>query len=1405
MKRNLLHSIAVAFFLATFSLQTFFINDIQAQTGYPEIDTTKLNAHYDFLGSFRDSTGINVAAVANEAELTEDRFCHPQSAVYLTKTSSYLEVEDHSSLDFSDPMSISFRVYLNSLPETETRIISKSDPAKPDSGSYWISIHPGEPVAYGTPWSFSFTDTDGNIQSFKCEWGMLIEQWAHYTVTFDGSMVTMYLDSEPCAEFEVSSPAILPNDDPLWFGNSVGSGITGKLDDILLYERVIQIEELESIRQQSILWPDTERPSLGTCVGGSIELVSNAGGPFLQYTFMKDGEVIQEGADSICSVQIQTESDFGEYSCITSNCMDSSTMYFDVEESYTVGDLVIMDLTQDKQAYENEWVGLVIEVGEWDTKPHHQWYHYGNPVGQDRRVHAIKGFSASDTGYYYCETTSQCNRIYSDSIHVTLLRSDQSPPLDTFLIKAYYAFNGNYRDSTGNTGPAINNSVELDTGLFSIPDRSASFTGAASYLEIPDDPDLDIADQLTIAFALRVDSVPEGRGALMAKTSGSTDTVGNYALFIDSDLLLVFSVTAENGEVYEHISESALQPGKWHLLTATFNGTEINTYVDGVPGTPLPVAESLLRTDDHPLIIGRQGESSMSCDLSDLRIFQRVLDFEEISQYQEMHLPRTAINSQSESACHGDTIEFNSSIWGPFVSYSFSKDGVVLQEGFSPMFAIPVSSDEDFGEYRCDASNGYQSAESIMVLESGKIIDNVQIEYHYSTEISASTGDKVEFSFYVAHDVVELDIEMYHNGKLLPGVRKKVTLDPVTSADSGDYYLVVVNGCERIVSDTIHVIVESPEYVNYQVVGWDWTGNISSSGSSYFSSICTGNDGSFYLLGHYGGGLKVEDTEVFSSGTDDIFIVKYAENGDYLWSNFLTSSKSKGKGDLAVDSEGNVYVSGSFRESIQIGEHTLTTALVAGSGYLAKYNPSGRLLWIRELESTRGVMCDNIEIDPNDQIYLGGNFSGNLTIDTLEVSGTWDTYANVMFVARMDTAGSCEWISHAITDPYMDIFGLIDMDLSPSGQLVTAGTYTDMVDFGNRVTLSTPVEAPFLVQFDEAGVAQWGTTITTEFGFAEAFDVSVDDQGRIFMTGMHLGDVGFGEFMVENEGMVMEEIFLARFDPAGECTSLNSYGSEGEGGDFGVSYEPATDTTGYLLGMFGDTLVLGLDTLVAQPASSAGGVSPNMFIAKLTDGGEPMVMKSAGVRGHQFFGEIKVTEEGRLYFAGLNEGVSFKKASAEEAKPVAFVGFLENGITERTEAVEVYVNTQETICLGDSIKFRGLWCSEAGLYTDRIQGTDGIDSVYTMELVTEICNSVEEDFGIEDYVIYPNPANQVLYVTSPDKEPFELHMFGMSGKLMLLYSDQSVYELNVQDYQPGIYFLKLIKSEGSTVHKVLIE
>jgi hypothetical protein len=164
-----------------------------------------------------------------------------------------------------------------------------------------------------------------------------------------------------------------------------------------------------------------------------------------------------------------------------------------------------------------------------------------------------------------------------------------------------------------------------------------------------------------------------------------------------------------------------------------------------------------------------------------------------------------------------------------------------------------------------------------------------------------------------------------------------------------------------------------------------------------------------------------------------------------------------------------------------------------------------------------------------------------------------------------------------------------------------------------------------------------------------------------------------------------------------------------------------------------------------------------------------------------------------------------KKGAATEPSSVAFVGYLDQGILERVGPVELLFSLQETICLGDSLQFRGSWYKETGTYLDTASNPIGIDSIFKLQLATEICLSTQNGLPTDSYKIYPNPATQVLFVRSTEGKSFDLQIYGISGNLVFQRSDRNEYELDVQDYQPGLYILKLSRAGLHCIHKVLIE
>lgn len=106
---------------------------------------------------------------------------------------------------------------------------------------------------------------------------------------------------------------------------------------------------------------------------------------------------------------------------------------------------------------------------------------------------------------------------------------------------------------------------------------------------------------------------------------------------------------------------------------------------------------------------------------------------------------------------------------------------------------------------------------------------------------------------------------------------------------------------------------------------------------------------------------------------------------------------------LVIDDNGFVYCTGHLDlpaeyDSISLGQV---------SGYLAKHNPNGELVWVNGLYSMdpTSIVCDD-----SSNIYLTGSFIGTLIFpgdDTLTSNGYWDN-----IVIKYDSNGVYQWATH---------------------------------------------------------------------------------------------------------------------------------------------------------------------------------------------------------------------------------------------------------------------------------------------------------------------------------------------------------------------------------------------------------
>jgi LruC domain-containing protein len=189
----------------------------------------------------------------------------------------------------------------------------------------------------------------------------------------------------------------------------------------------------------------------------------------------------------------------------------------------------------------------------------------------------------------------------------------------------------------------------------------------------------------------------------------------------------------------------------------------------------------------------------------------------------------------------------------------------------------------------------------------------------------------------------------------------------------------------------------------------------------------------------------------------------------------------------AVDASGNVivvgYTHGTMPDNVRIG---------GKDAFIAKFSPSGDVVWIRQFGTTKADEARGIALDTEGNAYVVGHTSGALPGKSS--AGGYD-----VFIAKYDTAGAQVWLQQ---------FGTATHDHGLGIALASDKLYITGHTRGKTWRPSSDGQADVLVaQYDLAGTQLW----VRQFGGGDAdqgFAIAVDAQGRPTVAANSFGNYG---------------------------------------------------------------------------------------------------------------------------------------------------------------------------------------------------------------------------------------------------------------------------------------------------------
>ncbi len=339
--------------------------------------------------------------------------------------------------------------------------------------------------------------------------------------------------------------------------------------------------------------------------------------------------------DSFSEARIYAQKILDSYS---SPLLSVDVVYPDINTNIVVGEKV--NVVDDIR---NENEQMVVNSITWDASQGTTTYKCGSDVFvfyewqrevQERIKKIERRFTNEDDIIF--------TRLFREKFNVDLEITQtwqKASPTNTFwlnhktLNRLRSVVNGHIENFEADCSDNSNNGTWYGTGIDGSQFGTAgfrlsygTFNGTDNYVSVADADTLDLTDDISVSFAIKLTSLPSAEKYILSKEN-ATD---GYSVRINStnQIEFVYNDTSSN-EVFTF--DTVLTTGSWIYVTITKNGTSLKGYINGISDVNETMTTSAIGTNSEVLLIGKKSTNFTEMYLDELRIFNRELSSDEVT------------------------------------------------------------------------------------------------------------------------------------------------------------------------------------------------------------------------------------------------------------------------------------------------------------------------------------------------------------------------------------------------------------------------------------------------------------------------------------------------------------------------------------------------------------------------------------------------------------------------------------------------------------------------------------------------------------------------------------------------------------------------------------------------------
>ena len=395
-----------------------------------------------------------------------------------------------------------------------------------------------------------------------------------------------------------------------------------------------------------------------------------------------------------------------------------------------------------------------------------------------------------------------------------------------------------------------------------------------------------------------------------------------------------------------------------------------------------------------------------------------------------------------------------------------------------------------------------------------------------------------------------------------------------------------------------------------------WARRFGSSGDGAHG-IATDDSGNILLTGVFRDVIEFGASTLTSAGNGDVFVLKLSPLGKVLWAKRFGGVNSDFGEDLAVDSAGHIIIVGRFNDVVDFGagEHTSQGSTDI---FALELDEDGNTVWSKSFGGPAKDMGLSVAISSVDDVVLVGGFNDAVDFGSGPVQSAGQS--DIFVLALDGKSGTPQW-SQQYGGAGPDNAEAVVIDAAD--KVIVTANFKQTVDFGDGPQVSAGEYDMAVVKLDSAGGFLWQHS----YGSASAEElrgVAVNSAGFIMAAGYSTASLSFGGEPVGNQGGA--DIVLFAVGPDASHKVSRSFGDVGSDSAYGI----AVDATGQVIavGGFMGSVDFGGGALPSHGDKDA-------FVVKLAPNGKHVWSRSFGGEGNDFALGVATTSESDVLVSGV--------------------------------------------------------------------------------------------------------------------------------------------------------------------------